>query len=75
MDIFSIPHPPYRELATMEGDLDKLEAIWSVVAEWERSYMVWKNGKFKDINVRVRSWLAGPGWLNSAVATLLLAAH
>lgn len=54
MDIFSIPHPPYRELGTMEADVEKLEGIWSIVAEWEDSYSAWKTGKFKEIRVCCR---------------------
>lgn len=51
MDIFSIPHPPYRELGTMEADVEKLQGIWSIVCEWEDSYSTWKTGKFKEIKV------------------------
>lgn len=51
MDIFSIPHPPYRELGAMEADVEKLQGIWSIVCEWEDSYNTWKTGKFKEIKV------------------------
>lgn len=51
MDIFSIPQPPYKELGTMEGDLEKLSAIWEIVEEWDGSYNSWKQGKFKEIKV------------------------
>lgn len=53
MDIFSIPHPPYRELGSMEADVEKLQGIWSIVSEWEESYSGWKTGKFKEIKVRM----------------------
>lgn len=53
MDIFSIPHPPYRELGTMEADVEKLQGIWSIVAEWEDSYNSWETGKFKEIKVQL----------------------
>lgn len=52
MDIFSIPQPPYKELAAMEGDLAKLAAIWRFVEEWEGSYNGWKKGKFREIQAR-----------------------
>jgi hypothetical protein len=51
MDIFSIPQPPYKELTSMEADLGKLAAIWTIVQEWECSYNTWKKSKFKEIQV------------------------
>jgi hypothetical protein len=58
MDIFSIPQPPYKELATMDSDLEKLAQIWGIVEQWEGSYATWKQGKFKDIQARAASvWI------------------
>lgn len=51
MDIFSIPQPPYKELGSMEGDIERLDAIWTIVSEWETSYNTWKQGKFREIQV------------------------
>jgi dynein heavy chain len=51
MDIFSIPQPPYKELTSMETDLGKLSAIWTIVQDWEGSYNTWKRSKFKEIQV------------------------
>ena len=51
MDIFSIPQPPYKELNSIEGDLDKLSAIWAIVDEWDNNYNSWKKSKFKEIQV------------------------
>ena len=51
MDIFSIPQPPYKELASMRTDLDKLTQIWGIVEQWEASYNTWKQTKFKDVQV------------------------
>ena len=53
MDIFSIPQPPYKELNTMEADIEKLSAIWTIVDEWDTSYNGWKKSKFKEIEVRI----------------------
>jgi dynein heavy chain, axonemal len=64
MDIFSIPQPPYKELTAMEADVERLQAIWTIVAEWEASYNTWKQGRFREIKVR---WL---GWA-AAVASLV----
>ncbi|KAG1668463.1 hypothetical protein FOA52_005236 [Chlamydomonas sp. UWO 241] len=51
MDIFHIPQPSYKELAAMEKDLEQLEKIWGVVAEWEAAYAGWKDGAFSQIQV------------------------
>lgn len=51
MDIFGIPQPPYKELAANEKELETLNAIWTVVADWESSYVGWKDGKFREIQV------------------------
>lgn len=51
MDIFNIPQPQYKDLAAMEKDLDLLDRIWSLKAEWEQLYGSWKDGSFADIKV------------------------
>lgn len=62
MDIFSIPQPPYKELATMDKDLEQLSNLWGVVAEWETNYNSWKLGKFREIKVQVQL-LYLPRWV------------
>ena len=52
MDIFSIPPPPYQELAAMEAELGKLREVWGAVAQWDASFNSWKRSKFRDIQVR-----------------------
>eukprot|EP00879_Flechtneria_rotunda_P019356 GHRR01020328.1.p1 GENE.GHRR01020328.1~~GHRR01020328.1.p1 ORF type:complete len:1679 (+),score=578.13 GHRR01020328.1:143-5179(+) len=51
MDIFSIPQPPYKELVQIEKELELLDKMWSLVAEWEGTYSGWKDGLFKDLKV------------------------
>lgn len=51
MDIFSIPQPPYKELAFLDHELELLSRMWGVVAEWETTYGTWKNGHFKELKV------------------------
>jgi hypothetical protein len=51
MDIFSIPQPPYKELGSMEADIERLCAVWTIISEWEASYNTWKQGKFREIQV------------------------
>lgn len=49
MDIFSIPQPPYKELAFLDHELELLSKMWGVVSEWETTYAGWKNGHFKEL--------------------------
>lgn len=51
MDIFLISQPPYKELVLLERDLELLEKIWNLIAEWETTYAAWKDGLFKDLKV------------------------
>jgi dynein heavy chain len=51
MDIFGIPQPPYKELASIEHILELLDSLWGLVAEWESLYSSWKDGQFKDLQV------------------------
>lgn len=51
MDIFSIAQPPYKELVQLERDLDLLDKMWSLMAEWEATYGAWKDGLFKELKV------------------------
>lgn len=51
MDIFSIPQPPYKELAFLEHELELLSRMWGAVADWEATYGGWKNGHFKELKV------------------------
>jgi hypothetical protein len=51
MDIFSIPKPPYKELAFLEHELELLSRMWGAVADWEATYSGWKNGHFKELKV------------------------
>ncbi|WIA13292.1 hypothetical protein OEZ85_006876 [Tetradesmus obliquus] len=51
MDIFNIPQPPYKELLLIERELELLDKMWSLVAEWEATYNGWKDGLFRDLKV------------------------
>lgn len=73
MDIFSIPQPPYKELAFIEHELDLLSKMWGVVAEWEATYGAWKNGHFKELKVGWRHQQGQSVWrgLASEAAAML----
>lgn len=51
MDIFAIPQPPYKELTSMEKELDLMKRMWGTVKEWDDLYVGWKDSKFRDIEV------------------------
>jgi dynein heavy chain len=51
MDIFNIPQPPYKELLLIERELELLDKMWGLVAEWEATYNGWKDGLFRDLKV------------------------
>jgi hypothetical protein len=53
MDIFNIPQPPYKELLLIERELELLDKMWSLVAEWEATYNGWKDGLFRDLKVGI----------------------
>jgi dynein heavy chain len=63
MDIFNIPQPPYKELLLIERELELLDKMWGLVAEWEATYKGWKDGLFRDLKVCRSSWLSGHGIL------------
>jgi dynein heavy chain len=65
MDIFNFPQPPYKELLLIERELELLDKMWGLVAEWEATYNGWKDGLFRDLKVSgchvcMCSWCAVP---------------
>ena len=51
MDIFAMAQPPYKEMSDTEKELDLMENLWGIVAEWEGNYNSWKGGLFREILV------------------------
>jgi len=51
--IFSIEPPSNKETTAIEKDLETLEAIWSMLREWNQSMEEWKFGKFSNMNIEV----------------------
>lgn len=56
MDIFNIPQPPYKELVFIERELELLDKMWVLVAEWEATYVSWKDGLFRQLKVST-NWM------------------
>ncbi len=51
LDIFQLVAPPFRELVTLERELELLESVWSAVARWQEQFRAWKDGRFRDLKV------------------------
>ncbi|EDV25795.1 uncharacterized protein TRIADDRAFT_23475 [Trichoplax adhaerens] len=49
LSIFKIEHPPSKELANLEKDVDQLEQIWTHTKEWEELWSNWKNEIFMEL--------------------------
>ena len=51
MEIFGVPHPPLRELMSVEKEMDGLTKVWGFVREWLEAYDVWALGKFAELEI------------------------
>lgn len=51
LDLFGIPLPPCPELATMEGRLDALQALWALIEGWQSAFAAWKGTPFARVVV------------------------
>jgi hypothetical protein len=49
LKVFSIAHPPYKEIELCEEDMDYLDKIWGIASEFTKNYDVWKTTLFADI--------------------------
>ena len=58
MEIFGVPHPPLRELALVEREMEHLTKLWGLVAEWLGAYDVWSLGKFRDLEIESMEFAA-----------------
>lgn len=52
LNIFRIDHPPPKELAALEKDLEQLELVWQITKDWETSWGDWKSGKFVALQTK-----------------------
>ena len=51
VDLFGLDRPVYKDLASIEKDLDLLQQVWDLSNEWSDMYEDWKMGRFTDLNV------------------------
>ena len=50
LKVFSIAHPPYKDIELTEEDLDFLDKLWSVASEFDEKFAIWQQTQFADIN-------------------------
>eukprot|EP01138_Halocafeteria_seosinensis_P001392 gb/GECG01001428.1/.p1 GENE.gb/GECG01001428.1/~~gb/GECG01001428.1/.p1 ORF type:complete len:4689 (+),score=693.48 gb/GECG01001428.1/:1-14067(+) len=50
LQVFEIPYTTPQELLEIEGQIDKLEQIWDLMANWESSWEAWKKTPFSEID-------------------------
>ena len=51
LEIFAIDPPANKETAQTERDLELLDGVWTMLAEWTAHMDTWKFGKFREIDV------------------------
>ena len=51
LGIFAIEPPANAETASTEVELDLLDQVWSMMANWTKNMDQWKTGKFASMNV------------------------
>ncbi|KAK7102408.1 hypothetical protein V1264_020630 [Littorina saxatilis] len=49
LGIFKIDQPPSKEIASLEKDLETLEAVWQLTQDWDSHWTKWKTGRFVDL--------------------------
>jgi dynein heavy chain len=56
--IFGLETPSVKNIEDTEKDLALLEAIWGVAQSFDENWVVWKEGKFKDLDVENMNTMA-----------------
>jgi dynein heavy chain len=51
VDLFGLDRPVYKDLASIERDLELLQQSWDLIEEWEKMWENWKTGKFQELKV------------------------
>ncbi|KAF0304889.1 Dynein heavy chain 2, axonemal [Amphibalanus amphitrite] len=50
LKIFNIEHPLSKDLKRFETDLDAIDSVWALTAEWEQSWIEWKGHRFQELD-------------------------
>lgn len=50
LKVFSIAHPPYKDIELTEEDLDFLDKVWGVASEFDKKFGIWQQTQFADVN-------------------------
>ncbi|CAG5116907.1 unnamed protein product, partial [Candidula unifasciata] len=51
LNIFNIDHPPSKELAILEKDLENIKSVWELTDEWMKCWNKWKTHTFTVLKV------------------------
>ncbi|CAM9639980.1 unnamed protein product, partial [Phaeothamnion confervicola] len=51
LEVFNMESPDHAELKAVEKDMELLEHMWTLVADWEASWDEWKTGLFAGLDV------------------------
>lgn len=57
--IFDIEHPPYKEMTELQREIDLLDEVWRLTAEWDAAYAEWKTIFFRDLQPEEMDEAAG----------------
>jgi len=49
LNIFKIDQSPNKDVITLDENLQSLETIWELYAQWNELYNGWKVGMFKNL--------------------------
>ena len=49
LNIFKIDQSPNKDVITLDENLESLETIWELYAQWNELYNGWKVGMFKNL--------------------------
>jgi dynein heavy chain len=53
LEIFNMKAPDPKEVRDTEKELDLASQIWGCAKDWEETWLVWKDGKFANLDVEV----------------------
>jgi len=59
VDLFGLDRPVYKDIASIEKDMDLLQQVWDLANEWNDMWEEWKLGRFTDLNVEAMEEASG----------------
>ena len=52
LNMFKMDFPPSKDIAAMEKELEQIELVWQLTADWEKYWGQWKTGRFADLQTK-----------------------